>query len=102
MQNQYYLLDNVTTTVDGDWNNVRGIGDGTRLYNAWLSAAGGTASVDIETRMLGGPPTLQCTFTLSGANDKARYILDKENWYETRARVTAIGGSAVVNVAMGV
>lgn len=101
MQNQHPLLGNVTTTVDGDWNNMRGVGDGTTLFNAWLSAAGGSATVTIETRMRGGPAKTQFTFTLSGASDHAEAILDKENWYEARARVTAIS-SAVVTAVMGV
>ena len=102
MKDQIQLLGNVTTTIDGEWTNLRGVGDGTTLCTACLGAGGGTASVDIETRMLGGPPTLQVTFTLSGANDNARYIIDKENWPQIRARVTAISGGAVATIVVGV
>ena len=101
MKHQIELLSNVTTTIDGEWTDLRGVGDGTTLCTAYLGAGGGTASVNIETRMLGGPPTLQVTFTLSGANDNARYIIDKENWPQIRARVTSISG-AVVNSAIGI
>ena len=64
-------------------------------------AAIGADPAALQATISGGPPTLQVTFTLSGANDKASYIIDKENWPQIRARVTSISG-AVVNSAIGI
>ena len=100
MNNQFLLVQG-TTTQDGPPLQMQGRDSTAVFLQAYLSAAGGTATCTVEGRMNGGPWVELRSFGLSGANDSSSYILDIENWFELRGRITAIS-SATATVVAGV
>ena len=100
MQSQFTLAQS-STTVDGSALLLQSR-SGTVLCHAYLDATGGAATCTIEVRMAGGPWRQKFSFSLSGANDAADGILDTENWFEMRGRVTAISGGGTATIVAGV
>lgn len=109
MMGEYHILPNstggvtFTTAVAGIWVNLPA---STISVEASLSAAGGTATVEVHGSNLStttaSAATLLATVTLSGANDRATITKSEAAYVYKKAVVTAIGGSAVVSVGLGV
>ena len=79
-----------------------------RTFQAWLSAAGGTATVVIEVsndpRAESDPASAAWqelgSISLSGANDKAGFTSDAP-WFYVRGRLAVPTDAASVSAAMG-
>lgn len=91
-----------TATDTGKWVAFH---VGRITIEAFLSAAGGTATVEIHgsnySNTTPSAATLLATVTLSGANDRATQSKPEAFYLYKCAKVTAIGGGAVVTVALG-
>lgn len=85
-------------TATGQWVHV----SAPMLLRAFLSAAGGTATLSFYGRISpNGPRRLLCTFGLSGANDAPTPYLLNEPWKEIQAEISAIAGGAVASGEIG-
>jgi hypothetical protein len=75
----------------------------TALLKARLSSAGGSATVVVYGYVGAddSAPSTIATFTLSGANDHAEWLIDGEPWSHLRADITAIAGGATATCSMG-
>ena len=74
----------------------------TYLISAYLAASGGTATCNVYGRISAEAPwgtTPLVTFGLSGANDRAQYLLN-EPWFEIKADISAIA-SATATITAG-
>ena len=80
---------------------VYGVPSAPIQFSAYLSGAGGSASVSIYVRESSGAPWyLRGSFALSGANARDQFTVTGESWSEVYASTTAIS-SATVTVVMG-
>lgn len=71
---------------------------------AWLSSAGGTATVEIHGSNFGGVPgtgSLLATFILSGADDRGSQQKPDPAYLYMCAKITAISGATVTAVVGG-
>lgn len=93
------LRSGIANGGSGDWYFSLGR---PMLLRGYLSAAGGTATVNVYGRNggSGSPQRLLVTFTLSGASDEATpYYLD-EPWEEVKAELVSPTGGAVATCEM--
>lgn len=105
MTTSHLLLDAATATGAGTASELDALD---HTYTAWLTSAGGTATVDIEVtndpRAKTDPSNAAwgtlATFSLSGASDDAAFKAEAK-WRYVRANCTA-NSSATVSVRMGV
>lgn len=93
---------NHTAVGDGQWVAIP---KADKLnFEAILSGAGGTATVEVHGSNAGGVPgagSLLMTFTLSGADDRASETKPDPAYFYMCTKVTAISGGATVTVVVG-
>jgi len=99
MTNSSTLLHTGTSAVtDGGWFKMAGP---LALLRSYLSAAGGSATVNVYGRTTESDPSkMLVTFTLSGANDAAEYLLEEPR-LELKAEIAAIAGGATATAVAG-
>lgn len=91
-----------TATGNGQWVAIPPLEK--MNIEAVLSAAGGSATIEVHGSNFGGVPSegsRLATFILSGADDRASETKTDPGYFYMCTKVTAISGGASVNVVVG-
>ncbi len=100
MPGQSYTLITGNAQATGE---VVGLPAQPALLKGRLSAAGGAATINVYGYVGkdDNAPTLLATFDLTGANDRAEWLIDSEPWTHLRADIANASGGAVATCVVG-